>query len=183
MASWVINAFKGSKKHTRVAYRVLEFCGIKEDSNMKHFGEACNSKTIPLSRGMTFEIFIDLYKTLCHDPTSEFHIYKDKESPDDVGNVNLKATKSTNSDVVVVPPPKNVVLSLPTPSSSDKSSEEESDKSPLLLKSLVWKRLFLTSWKTNQLRKRVLRRELWLVQSLLLPGLQAEAPHGFQRRR
>ena len=183
MASWLVNVFKGSKKHAKEAYWVLELCGIKEKCNLKQFGEAINTNAIHLSRGMTFEFYIGLYKSLYHDPTSEFYVFKDKESPNDDGCVHLKASKSTNSDVVVVPSPKNVVLSLPTPSSSDKSSEEESDKSPLLLKSLVWKRLFLTSWKTNQLRKRVLRRELWLVQSLLLPGLQAEAPHGFQRRR
>ena len=108
---------------------------------MKHFGEACTLDATPLSRGMTFEVCIKLHKYLCHDPTSEFCICKDKESLDDVGSINLKATKSTNPEVVVVPPPKNVVLSLPTPSSFDESSEEESHKKPPAVESLLWTRL------------------------------------------
>ena len=57
---------------------------------------------MPLSRGMACEVYIGLHKTLCHDPTLEFCIHKDKESSEDVGSVDLEASKTANPEVVVV---------------------------------------------------------------------------------
>ena len=85
---------------------------------------------------MACEVYIGLHKTLCHDPTLEFCIHKDKESSEDVGSVDLEASKTANPEVVVVPPPKNAVLSLPIPLSSDEPMKKSLTKSPLLLKRL-----------------------------------------------
>ena len=146
-ARWIVNAFKGTKKHSKEATYIIELCGIKGENKIKYIAESCSSDAMPLSRGMTFEVCIGLYKTLYHDPTSEFHIHNEKENPNHVVSINLEATKSTNPDIVVVPPPKNVILSLPTPSSSDKLEEESNRKPPAVGKPSADKTVLVESKK------------------------------------
>ena len=61
-ARWLVNAFKGAKKHSKEAYRILVFHGVKGENKIMHFAESCTSDATPLSRGMTFEVYIELYK-------------------------------------------------------------------------------------------------------------------------
>ena len=34
MARWLINAFKGAKKHSKEAYRIIEFYGVKGENKI-----------------------------------------------------------------------------------------------------------------------------------------------------
>ena len=36
---WLINAFKGAKKHAKAATHILEFHGVKVENKMKHFAQ------------------------------------------------------------------------------------------------------------------------------------------------